>query len=76
MASHTPQKCQSQNVELPVRGAIIPNCDDIKELLSTKETSEHPQLQLSSLKADDLFIGMLKYSFLALLTFHLQCILI
>ena len=22
-----------------VRGAIIPNCDDIKELLSTKETS-------------------------------------
>lgn len=43
-----------------VRGAIIPNCDDIKELLSTKETSEHPQLQLSSLMADDLFIGMLK----------------
>ena len=50
-----------------VRGAIIPNCDDIKELPSTKETSENPQLQLSSLKADDLFIGMLKYSLLAFL---------
>ena len=58
-----------------VRGAIIPNCDDIDDLLHNKETSQHPQLQLSLLKADDLFIGMLKYSSMAfreaLITFHI-----
>ena len=44
-----------------VRGAIIPNCTEIDELLHSKETSQQSQGQVSLLKADDLFIGMLKY---------------
>lgn len=41
-----------------VRGAIVPDCSGIDHLLKDPETSQKPQRQLTSLKAEDLFIGM------------------
>lgn len=43
-----------------VRGAIIPNTNGLDELLQTKETYQQQQKDVSTLTADDLFIGMLK----------------
>lgn len=43
---------------LTVRGAIIPNCDDIQHLLRDPTAFEQPQKDLALLKAEDLLIGM------------------
>ena len=40
-----------------VGGTIIPNCSGVKELLNNRESFQHPQKDLSTLKANDLFIG-------------------
>jgi hypothetical protein len=42
-----------------VRGAIIPNCNGIEHLLSDPTMFEQPQRDLTTLKAEELFIGML-----------------
>jgi hypothetical protein len=42
-----------------VRGAIIPNCDGVRDLLDNPEImTQEPQKQLTTLKPEDLFIGM------------------
>ncbi len=43
-----------------VRGAIIPNCSGLEELLQNKDTCQLEQKDVSTLKAADLFIGMFK----------------
>jgi hypothetical protein len=41
-----------------VRGAIIPNCDGVHDLLDNPEMTQEPQKQLTTLKPEDLFIGI------------------
>ena len=39
------------------RAAIIPNLSDIADLISCKVTMTQPQIDITSLKADDIFLG-------------------
>ncbi|CAB4033757.1 Hypothetical predicted protein [Paramuricea clavata] len=41
-----------------VRGAIIPNFDGVRDLLDNPEMTQEQQKQLTTLKPEDLFIGM------------------
>jgi hypothetical protein len=41
-----------------VRGAIIPDVSEITDLMTEKETATMPQSNISSLKVEDLFLGM------------------
>ena len=40
-----------------VRGAIIPDISAITDLMNVKETATMPQSDMSSIKAEDLFLG-------------------
>ena len=40
-----------------VRGAIIPDISGITDLMNVKETATMPQSDMSSIKAEDLFLG-------------------
>ena len=52
-------KAQSPTMwNFTVRGAIIPNCNGFEHHVNDPAMSQEPQRQLSSLKAEDLFIGM------------------
>ena len=53
-----------------VRGTIIPNCSGVKELLNNRESFQHPQKDVSTLKADDLFIGTYRCIFLMQYLFY------
>ena len=44
-----------------VRGAIIPDVSDITDLMTEKETATMPQSDMSSIKAEDLFLGTAFY---------------
>ena len=41
-----------------VRGAIIPNCDGVRDMIDDPKMTQEPQKQLTTLKPEDLFIGM------------------
>ena len=40
-----------------VRGLLVPNVDEVEDLLKSKETAEEPQHSLKDVKAQDTFIG-------------------
>jgi hypothetical protein len=40
-----------------VRGAIIPDVSETKELMTCKETATMPQTDISEVTAEDLFLG-------------------
>lgn len=54
-----------------VRGCIIPNCSGIEHLIETPETALDSQKMLSTLKSDDVFIGM--SNLLIIIVQFLQC---
>jgi hypothetical protein len=39
------------------RAAVIPDLSDIADLISCEETATQPQIDITSLKADDIFLG-------------------
>ena len=41
-----------------VRGAIIPNCDGVCDMIDDPKMTQEPQKQLTTLKPEDLLIGM------------------
>ena len=41
-----------------VCGAIIPNCDGVHDMIHDPKMAQEPQKQLTTLKPEDLFIGM------------------
>lgn len=41
-----------------VRGAIIPNCDGVRDMIDDPKMTQEPQKQLTTLKPENLFIGM------------------